>query len=163
MNQSGDHIRSPVIETTNEGDGDAPPSPPHTTAVVGTMYPYNQYRDMSAMVTALTRVVSQSSSELGLFGTPHEFSSGGGGMVEFGGCGGGGEGDSSKIYTSNLQSSSACLSSSSGSLTGQKRGHEEETSINQFLQPQKQFQRVDYGGSLGDLRTAEYFSVTPAG
>ncbi|KAK1403969.1 Cold-responsive element-binding factor 3 [Heracleum sosnowskyi] len=164
--QSGDHIRSPAIETTNEGDGDAPP-PPHITAALGPMFTYNQTRDMSAMVTALTHVVSgksQSSCELGLFGASHEFTSGS--MVEFGGGGGGGDDDGgdggSRIYTSNSQSSSANLSSSPVSWTAQKRGREEETSVNQFLQPQKQLQRVDYGGGFGDSRTAESSDFTPA-
>lgn len=170
--QSGDHIRSPVIETTTEGGGDAPPLPPHITASLGPMFAYNQTRDMSEMVTALTHVVSgknQSSTELGLFGTSHDFSSGG--MVEFGGGGGGGSGGGgddggdggSRIYTSNSQSSSANLSSSSVSWTGQKRGREEETSVDQFFQPQKQFQRVDYGGFLGDSRCAESSVFTSAG
>lgn len=163
--QSGaDHTRSPVIE----GGGDALPLPPHITASLGPMFAYNQTRDMSAMVTALTHVVSGrsqiSSSELGIFGTSPEFTSGG--MVEFGGGGGGGDdgGDGgSRIYTSNSQSSSANLSSSSVSWTGQKRGREEETSVNQFLQPQKQLQRVEYGGSLGDSRSVESSLFTPAG
>ncbi|KAL8132958.1 hypothetical protein AgCh_008434 [Apium graveolens] len=163
--QSGDHIRSPVMETAHDGDGDAPPPPPHITSALGPMFTYNQTRDMSAMVTALTHVVSgtsQSSSELGLFGASPEFSSGT--LVEFGGGSGGGDGGEggSRIYTSNSQSSSANLSSSSVSWTGQKRGREEEKSVDQFLQPQKQFQRVNYGGCFGDSRSVESSVFTPA-
>ncbi|WOG82031.1 hypothetical protein DCAR_0101190 [Daucus carota subsp. sativus] len=54
--QSGDQARFPGRETSNEGGGGAPPS------ATGAMDMFSQAREMSAMVTALTHVVSGQSS-----------------------------------------------------------------------------------------------------
>nr|AUY63104.1 AP2/ERF transcription factor [Panax notoginseng] len=112
---------------------------------------YSQSREMSAMVTALTHVVSgQRSGELTYYRP--EFS--GGGMMSFGGGGGAG---GSGIYTSNSPSSAySSSSSSSGSWAGQKRGREEESSVTQFSE--QQFQRVYRG--FGDFRGGESSSVS---
>ncbi|XP_074338113.1 ethylene-responsive transcription factor ABR1-like isoform X2 [Apium graveolens] len=121
------------------------------------MYAYNQAREMSEMVTALTHVVSGQSrnfSEPCYFTTPHDQFSGS--MVRFGG---GGSSGGNWIYRSDSPSSSAYSSSSSGSLTGQKRGREEDTSVMQSLQ-QPQFHLANYRGGFGDSRSAE--SSVPA-
>lgn len=153
---SGEYFRFKVEETTDEGGGGAeqPPPPPRTQEQAAAAAPqmftgYSQSREMSAMVTALTHVVSgQRSGELTYYRP--EFS--GGGMMSFGGGGGAG---GSGIYTSNSPSS-AYSSSSSGSWAGRKRGREEESSVTQFSE--QQFQRVYRG--FGDFRGGESSSVS---
>ncbi|KAL1831206.1 hypothetical protein ACET3Z_000857 [Daucus carota] len=146
--QSGDQARFPGRETSNEGGGGAPPS------ATGAMDMFSQAREMSAMVTALTHVVSGQSSrnlnDSNYYTLPQDQFSGG--MVRFGGGS-----DGSWMYTSNSPSSSAYSSSSSGSLTGQKRGREEDTGVMQSLQQQQrqQFHLANYGGGSGDSRSAE--------
>lgn len=150
-------VASSGQQSGDQGGRETPPPPPPTTAAEGPMYAYNQAREMSEMVTALTHVVSGQSrnfSESSYFTTPHDQF--GGSMVRFGG---GGSSGGSWIFGSDSPSSSAYSSSSSGSLTGQKRGREEDTSVMQSLQ-QPQFHLANYRGGFGDSRSAE--SSVPA-
>lgn len=96
---------------------------------------YSRTREMSAMVTALTQVVS-GERFLGFRPDP-------GGADVFGGGGGSGSGF---VYSPNSPSSS-----SSGSWSGQKRGREQEET--------EQFQRGVYGG-VYDFRTPGEASST---
>lgn len=148
-------VASSGQESGDQGGEGSPQPPPRTTADtglgLGPMYTYNQAREMSEMVTALTHVVSgqrQNFNESSHYTAPS--------MVRFGG---GGSGGGSWIYRSDSPSSSAYSSSSSGSLTGSKRGREEDASVMQSLQ-QPQFHLANYRGGFGDSRAAE--SSVPA-
>lgn len=145
-------VASSGQESGDQGRGVTPPHP--ADAGRGPMYAYNQAREMSEMVNALTHVVSGQShnfNESSYYATPHDQFSGS--MMRFGG-GGSGSGSGSWIYKSDSPSSSAYSSSSSGSLTGQKRGREEDISVMQSLQ-QQQLHLGNYRGGFGDSRSAE--------
>lgn len=107
---------------------------------------YTQSRDMSAMVTALTHVVS--GRRQGEWGYRPEIS---GGTASFGGGGGGGGGGSGSIYSANSPSSS-----SSGSWAGQKRRRDQEESVT-GEQPQRVY------GSFGEFRSGESSSSVKPG
>lgn len=107
---------------------------------------YTQSRDMSAMVTALTHVVS--GRRQGEWGYRPEIS---GGTTSFGGGGGGGGGGSGSIYSANSPSSS-----SSGSWAGQKRRRDQEESVT-GEQPQRVY------GSFGEFRSGESSSSVKPG
>lgn len=104
---------------------------------------YSQSRDMSAMVTALTHVVS--GGRQGESSYRPEIS---GVTTSFGGGGGGGSGS---IYSANSPSSS-----SSGSWAGQKRRRDQEESVTG-----EQAQR-GYGG-FGEFRSGESSSSVKPG
>lgn len=147
-------VASSGQQSGDQRGGETPP-PPRTTAGEGPMYAYNQAREMSEMVTALTHVVSGQGhnfnfNETSYFAAPRDS------VVRFGG---GGSSGGNWIYRSDSPSSSAYSSSSSGSLTGQKRGREEDASVMQSLQ-QPQFHLANYRGGFGDSRSAE--SSVPA-
>ncbi|XP_019229917.1 PREDICTED: ethylene-responsive transcription factor ABR1-like isoform X2 [Nicotiana attenuata] len=92
---------------------------------------YGQTRDMSAMVTALTHVVSGQNYRPDISGSV---------TPSFGGGG-------SRIYSANSPSS-AYSSSSSGSRAGQKRSRDQEESVTQILE---QSHHGVYGG-FGEFR-----------
>ncbi|XP_009606952.1 ethylene-responsive transcription factor ABR1-like isoform X2 [Nicotiana tomentosiformis] len=92
---------------------------------------YSQTREMSAMVTALTHVVSGSNYRPDISGSV---------TTSFGGGGSG-------IYSANSPSS-AYSSTSSGSRAGQKRSRDQEESVTQILE---QSHQGVYGG-FGEFR-----------
>lgn len=110
---------------------------------------YSQSREMSAMVSALTHVVSgQRSADCGYYGyRPHHLSGAATSSIVGG----------SAVHSSNSPSS-AYSSSSSGSWAGQKRGREEES----VTQLSDQLQRVYNRAYNTDLRSShgESSSIT---
>ncbi|KAA8546587.1 hypothetical protein F0562_002674 [Nyssa sinensis] len=134
---SGDYARFPAADTPDEGDpsqhnqsqeqmqqADALMS---SAAAASMLTGYSQSREMSAMVSALTHVVSGQRT---------------GAVTSVAGGSG--------IYSSNSPSS-AYSSSSTGSWAGQKRGREEE-SVTQFPEQNQRFYRgfSDFRGSHGE-------------
>lgn len=103
---------------------------------------YSQTREMSAMVTALTHVVSGSNYRPDISGSV---------TTSFGGGGSG-------IYSANSPSS-AYSSSSSGSRAGQKRSRDQEESVTQILE---QSHQGIYGG-FGEFRGGLPSSSVKAG
>ncbi|XP_052188376.1 ethylene-responsive transcription factor ABR1-like isoform X3 [Diospyros lotus] len=133
---AADEEGRPSEQTGQEMQQPEPPPPPQQEAATPMFPGYSLSREMSEMVTALTRVVSGQSSVQG--------PSGSGTRPSF-------VGGSSGIYSSNLPNSSDYSSSSSGSWAGQKRGREEE-SVTQFSDDQ--LHRVYRGFS--DFRTTSH-------
>uniref|UniRef100_A0A5B7ANF6 Putative ethylene-responsive transcription factor ABR1 n=1 Tax=Davidia involucrata TaxID=16924 RepID=A0A5B7ANF6_DAVIN len=140
---SGEYVRFPPTDTTDEGE---PPQELLSSAAMPVFAGYCQSREMSAMVTALTHVVSgQRSGDRG--GYRPDMS--GAATSSFAGGSG--------IYSANSPSS-AYSSSSSGSWAGQKRGREEECAT-LFSE---QIQRVNRGFSEFRGSHAESSSITTA-
>ncbi|KAK3018023.1 hypothetical protein RJ639_004743 [Escallonia herrerae] len=134
---SGEYSRFQAEDATEEGG-----PPQQTAAAAAAVTPmltgYSQSREMSAMVTALTHVVS---------GQRY----GGGEAVDYSrsDLGGG-----ALNISSFLPNSPAYSSSSSGSWAGQKRVREGDT-VSQLSELQR-----FYGGGYGDFRAGESSSVT---
>lgn len=129
---------------TDEG-GSTPPRPPPPPQSPPDMFSseYSMSGELSAMVTALTHVVSGHSS-----GGPSVSPS-------FRGGGSGGGGPAANIYSMDSPLS-AYSSSSSGSFAGQKRIRDQDESVNQFPE---QFHQRFYGG-FADFGGGESSSST---
>nr|AUY63106.1 AP2/ERF transcription factor [Panax notoginseng] len=143
---SGEFIRFPAEDTTEEGGiGRTQPPPEAAPMYMG----YSHSGEMSAMVTALTHVVSGQRSDDLTYYSP-ELS--GGSMVSFGSGNGGGSG----IYTPNSPSS-GYSSSIPGSWAGQKKTRNEESSVTQFSG--QQFPRVHRGIESSSVSAEEVTSI----
>lgn len=141
----GDYVKFRAADdatatTTTTGQGILPP--PQGIPTPPPFYSgYSRSREMSAMVTALTHVVSgQGSSELDNY--RHDLS--GGVTTSFPG-----------IHSANSPSS-AYSSSSSGSMAGQKRGRDQEDSVNQIPEHyQRPYSHRGFGESSSTIAVKE--------
>ncbi|KAI3750612.1 hypothetical protein L2E82_21299 [Cichorium intybus] len=130
---SGDYFSSHRQNKNDEG-GAAPspsPSPSPRLQSVTEMFTseYSYAQEMSAMVTALTHVISGQTSGSPGVGVSPSFRGGAGGLA-------------AGVFSTDSPSS-AYSSSSSGSLAGNKRVREQDESVNQFSE---QHQRRLYEG-----------------
>ncbi|KAI3513620.1 hypothetical protein L1887_20956 [Cichorium endivia] len=117
---------------TDDGEGGSAPQPPQSPPPDMFSSEYSMSGELSAMVTALTHVVSGHRSGVGGASVAPSFPGGGG-------------------YYSMDSPSSAYSSSSSGSFAGQKRVRDQEESVNQIPE---QFHPRFYGG-YADVRGGE--------
>lgn len=130
--ESGDYAN--FDRDTDDGDGGSAPQPPQSPPPDMFSSEYSMSGELSAMVTALTHVVSgHGSGGIGGASSSLSFPGGAGG------------------HYSMDSPSSAYSSSSSGSFAGQKRVRDQEESVNQF--PEQFVQRF-YGGYT-DVRGGE--------